>query len=80
MFFLTASGQPAAASWAANTQQATTLPGTATAILGASNYPAPGELQRLFLGNGTNITVDDAHTPGGLWTATKLPGAAPNGS
>jgi PKD repeat protein len=75
VFYLTASGQPAATSWAANTQQATTLPGTATAILGASNYPAPGQPQRLFLGKGTKITVDNARTPGGLWTATNLPGA-----
>jgi len=80
VFYLTASGQPAATSWAANTQQATTLPGTATAILGASDYPAPGQPQRLFLGNGTNITVDAAPTAGGLWTASKLPGAAPNNS
>ena len=76
VFYLNASGQPAATSWAANTQQANTLPGTATAILGASNYPAPGQPQRLFLDKGTQITVDDAHAPGGLWTATNLRGAA----
>ncbi|HYB29389.1 MAG TPA: PKD domain-containing protein [Solirubrobacteraceae bacterium] len=80
VFYLTASGQPAVTSWAANAQQATPLPGTATAILGAGNYPAPGQPQRLFLATGTKITVDDAHSPGGLWTATKLPGAAPNNS
>jgi len=73
VFYLNASGQPAATSWAANTQQATTLPGTATAILGASDYPAPGQPQRLFLDKGTKITVDDGPAPGGLWTATNLP-------
>ena len=78
VFYQTASGQPAATSLTANTQQATILPGTATAILGASAYPAPGQPQRLFLANGTRITVDSAGMAGGPWTATKLPGAAAN--
>jgi PKD repeat protein len=78
VFYQTASGQPAATSLTANTQQATMLPGTATAMLGASAYPAPDQPQRLFLANGTRITVDSAGVAGGPWTATKLPGAAAN--
>jgi hypothetical protein len=78
VFYQTASGQPAATSVTANTQQAIMLPGNATAILGASADPAPDQPPRLFLANGTRITVDSARVAGGPWTATRLPGAAAN--
>jgi len=76
VFYLTPAGRAAATAWAGKTQHATTLPGGATAILGAGSYPVASQPQRLFLADGTKITVDASRIAGGPWTASALPGAA----
>ena len=93
VFYRTASRGPAvtyASGQAGHSGQAwdsRTLPGTATALLGAAAYPAtqpaaPAGTQpatqsdRLFLADGSGVTADTAAVPAGPWTAATLPGTA----
>ena len=93
VFYRTASRAPAvtyASGQAGNSGQAWdsgTLPGTATALLGAAAYPATqsaapagtqpaSQSDRLFLADGSGVTADTAAVPAGPWTAATLPATA----
>jgi PKD repeat protein len=71
VYYLTRSGKPAAA-YAAGGQpwRTAALPGTASTILGADAYPAAGQPSRVFLSGPPSL--DEAHDPGGRWTAQSL--------
>jgi PKD domain/CHAP domain/Fungal fucose-specific lectin len=77
VFYRTAAGQPAVTSWAGQQWQVTALPGTAdtaTGILGASAYPAPGQPQWLLFGTASGVQLDASSAPGAAWTSSTLPG------
>jgi hypothetical protein len=76
VFFLTGSGQPQSDYDAGQGWQTATLPGTATAIAGASTYPVAGQPSQLFMTTAAGtLDEDSAADPSASWTTATLPGA-----
>ena len=73
VFYPTASGAPGVTTWDGAAWQASTLPGTVTAITGVSPNTVPGQPEQLFTADGTALGVDTAAAPGAAWTASALP-------
>ncbi|HEV2346148.1 MAG TPA: PKD domain-containing protein [Actinocrinis sp.] len=73
VFYPTASGAVGVTEWNGSAWQASTLPGTATAITGVSSNIVPGQSEQVFTANGAKLNVDSATAPGAAWTATALP-------
>lgn len=73
VFYLTSGGAAAVTSRSGSTWSATALPGTATAIDGASGDIVPGQPQQLFVADGSRLGVDTSTAPGSAWTNSALP-------
>jgi hypothetical protein len=71
----TASGAPGVTARSGSAWQASTLPGTATAITGVSSNIVPGQPEQVFTADGAQSNVDSATAPGAAWTASALPNA-----
>jgi hypothetical protein len=67
------SGAPGVTAWNGSAWQASTLPGTATAITGVSSDIVPGQPEQVFTADGARLNVDSATAPGAAWTASALP-------
>jgi PKD domain/CHAP domain len=76
-FYLTASGSPAVTYNGGTGWQTATLPGTATAIAGASAYQVEEEPSNLFLSGSAGLTEETTGArsgdPSGTWTSMTLP-------
>ena len=73
VFYPTPSGAPGVTAWDGSAWQASTLPGSATAITGVSSNIVPGQPEQLFTADGSALSVDTAAAPGAAWTASALP-------
>jgi PKD repeat protein len=74
-FYLTASGAPAVTFDDGTGWQAAALPGTGSAITGASAYPVVYQPMQLFLASANGLTaVTTSGAPSGTWIAQALPG------
>lgn len=73
VFYPTASGAVGVTEWNGSAWQASTLPGTATAITGVSSNIVPGQSEQVFTANGAKLNEDSATAPGAAWTTTALP-------
>ena len=73
VFYPTASGAVGVTAWDGSAWQASTLPGTATAITGVSSNIVPGQPEQVFTADGADLNVASAAAPGSAWTASALP-------
>ena len=74
VFYLTDSGAPGVTTWDGSTWQASTLPGTAASIQGASSNVIPGTSEQLFVADDSGqLGVDTATAPGTTWSNSALP-------
>jgi PKD domain/CHAP domain len=73
VFYVAASGRPVEVAQTGLTWQSSTLPGSATGILGTAAYPAAGGPQQLFLADGSAVTQDAATSSASGWAASSLP-------
>jgi hypothetical protein len=73
VFYISSSGQLAEDSQSGLSWQSSTLPGTATGLLGAGAFPAAGGSEQVFSTDGTAVSEDATTSSGGAWTASSLP-------
>jgi PKD domain-containing protein/CHAP domain-containing protein len=76
VFYIDTSGQPVEDSQTGSAWQSSTLPGTATGVIGVGAYPSAGGAQQLFLADGQAVTEDSVSAAGGSWTTNTLPTTA----
>jgi PKD repeat protein len=74
-FYLTASGAPGVTFYDGQAWQAAGLPGTGTAITGASAYQVAYQPMQLFLSSANSGLTEDTTSgaPSGTWTAQSMP-------
>ncbi|MFZ0216017.1 MAG: PKD domain-containing protein, partial [Candidatus Dormiibacterota bacterium] len=75
VFYLTPSGAVGNTALSGSTWTTSTLPGTATRLLGASAYPDGVQGQNVFFAGGSAVELDSFNPQTGTWTEVTLPGS-----